>query len=205
MKIDEATARSLFNVQYGVCFGVVFSNHFISPENQQAVLYNLPSEPQIWIAGLILTLYFFFDWGTMNVLRILKQKIKEQISLIRIILMSIWIWFLGTVVILAGSDETAKFIILALYAFTVGLYHSYNYFMKWYPVAGFIQMLGILLSIKTVFLSLILFLHWFVVNRNLEHYEFNFDAFIAVASAILLLKIVHLYFLSTSQNKIAVQ
>lgn len=145
INLSSSEGANLLNIQYGVCFGVIFSLCFIHNSDHTTFAVSISNV----FPFLALLLYFFLDWLLANFLR---DKIQFNIFLL--LGWSLTIWFLGTVVNLVNSVSPAKYVLVASYAFVVGLYHLTAYCSKLYPIDQGPKVVGILLSAPLVLLGL---------------------------------------------------
>lgn len=97
MKFKIEDSFQLINLQYGVCFGFLFST-FFSVEESGTLNVHLKLLSDYW-AFYVMLLYFFLEWGIYNL-----TKDQVTYNVVEILLMSIGIWFLGYVTLLPRSN-----------------------------------------------------------------------------------------------------
>lgn len=123
--LNSSEGANLFNIQYGVCFGAIFSNCFV--QNSDSINFSVSNSHLLPFLALLL--YFFLDWLIANFLR---DKIR--FSIILLLGWSLTIWFLGTVIILIRSTYAIKYGLVGFYTFYIGLYQLWAYCSKLYPI-----------------------------------------------------------------------
>lgn len=117
MKITSSEAANLINLQYGVCFGVVFALLFyLNPPPKSYVVFIIPSLTLI-LPFIFLWLYYILDWLTAN---FLKEKLTSPWY---IIFWTIAIWSLGCIIIMVNSLGPLKYFLLSFYAIVTGMYN----------------------------------------------------------------------------------
>ena len=196
-KVDDAV--TLLNIQYGVCFGVVFAHHFVDPTSATHLTYYWPPVPSLWVSALLLTLYFFLDWTTVNTLRVRQDLGRDgDVSLFRVVLLSLWIWFLGVVVTLGRTPDDARLLVLAVYALAAGGYHIANYLTGWYPVARGRQFFGTLTGVGVIVLSTVLLLRWFLPSGAADA-TVNAQLFLTATVGLVFVKLLHISLLSSRE------
>lgn len=193
MRISSTEGADLLNLQYGVCFGVIFSLFFDIPEKgsfRDIRITIMPIEGTHFIIFFGMLFYFFLDWATLN---FLKDIVK--FSLTRTVVLSIFVWFLGSIVITVSTSSEARFLLFVLYALPAGFYHLTNYATGWYKVqnasGGGSLLVGILFSVAWILLSL-----WLsVVLLSAHHRPTLMDSMHELSSysvfGLLLLKFLH--------------
>ena len=170
MRLDRSEGANLLNIQYGVCFGVIFSLCFYlnSTPPKFNITLTIPWDNPIPFAGLVF--YFFLDWIHANWL---KEKI--QFNLWLVLLWSIAIWCLGSVVTMTNSSNVSKYLLIGSYVSVVGIYHLISYLKKLYPLPSGSLMIGVfsssiiaLIGIYFLFNALLLFFQIVKTNSHLE-------------------------------------
>ncbi|MFA7329816.1 MAG: hypothetical protein WC326_01965 [Candidatus Delongbacteria bacterium] len=197
-KVDDAV--TLLNIQYGVCFGVLFAHQFVDPTIATQLTFNWPSTFSLRASVLSLTIYFFLDWTTVNTLRARQDLCQDgDVSLLRVVFLSLWIWFLGIVVTLGRTSGDDRLLFLAVYALAASSYHIANYLFGWYPVAQGRQLFGTLAGLGVAFLSLVLLLRWFLQVGTTNATE-NAQLFLSTILVLVLVKVFHISILASRKT-----
>lgn len=116
MKITSSEGANLINLQYGVCFGVVFASLFYL--NPPPPKFNVSLAVSSWVF-ITLCFYYFFDWLIANLLR------EKLASLWYILAWTIAIWFLGFIIIMTNNLGTLKYFLLSSYAIITAMYNLF--------------------------------------------------------------------------------
>jgi len=131
VKFKTEDIFQLVNLQYGVCFGFIFST-FFSVETSGTLRIHLQWLPAYWEFYLLL-FYFFLDWGMFN---LTKNHLNYEIG--EILLTSIGIWSLGYITLLPRSETSLPIgqILFGTYFLFAGFQRFYFYAFKRYYVGN---------------------------------------------------------------------
>lgn len=161
MNIENASAliekdgAGLLNIQYGVCFGVIFSQTFYalpssSIEGHFDIVLLLPWS-LLWPFSLLI-LYLFLDWLIANIVR---KQVRAHLS--NIFLWSVAIWTLGFVINVARVDGDDWNLYVGGYIAAVSVYHVLAFSLNVYRLKPHgALLLGLLVSVLTFLLGLLL-------------------------------------------------
>lgn len=129
MKFKTDDIFQLLNLQYGVCFGFIFST-FFSVGSTGVLQIHLQWVPHFWEFYLLL-FYFFLDWGMFN---LTKNHLNYKIG--EILVTSIGIWALGYVTLLPRSETSLPIgqLLLGIYFLLAGIQRFYFYALKRYYI-----------------------------------------------------------------------
>lgn len=107
---------SLINLQYNVCFGVIFASNF-QFDATGATIVALNLDTALLVPFVILASFFFCDWFAYNAF---SGHFSPTSSVVPI---SISIWLLGTVVLLTKSHGDTKYWLTSVYAILLGSFY----------------------------------------------------------------------------------
>jgi len=116
MKITSSEGVNLINLQYGVCFGVIFASFFYL--NPPPPKFHVSFAVSSWVF-IMLCFYYFFDWLTANLLR------EKLASLWYVLGWSIFTWFLGLIIIMTNSLGILKYFLLSSYTIITAIYNLF--------------------------------------------------------------------------------
>lgn len=182
MKMESAEGANLLNIQYGVCFGALFSLCFylkpLVPDTTAAgdrlaeefqLVVAVPSGSTLPFA--ILLVYFFLDWTFANFLRT-----KIEFGLTRVLLWSLAIWSLGAVVLLTKGANDARFVATAVYVFPVSIYQLVEHARGTYGdsllrFAGLsVSTIFVILSLLALVIAVFISLGWLADNPDASRF-----------------------------------
>lgn len=167
VELNRPEWTNLVNIHYGACLSVVAAvSIFVD-----AGLSNFGDRGQVsflgknatWPAFVPMVIYFFVDWISINTRRTLIAK-----SINMLLIVTIWIWFLGFCVVLAKSPDSAKLVFIGAYLALSALFHAKKYLDHAYTIsdgasqAGFV--VSLILIAPSVYLCIIGSLHIFTGN-----------------------------------------
>lgn len=185
--IDGNEGANLLNIQYGVCFGVIFALCFTLEKTagSYAVAMTVQRSQVLFFSSMLL--YFFLDWGLANFLRE-----RLHFSLWRILMLSTAIWFLGAVVILTNCASPLRFVMLGVYATTVGGYQFVTHMQDFYPIPSGSRWFGRFISAIMILIGLYFFYSSvLVVTRRVCEGTCGNVFLVAVIVSLLLIKVLN--------------
>ena len=139
----------MLNIQYGVCFGTVFSYLFYVVESPPTYKVGFVVDAVTFMPFAGILCYFFLDWVLAN--RACEVILNRKgLADSRLLLLSVGIWFLGVCVILVTSSDSRKYWIVACYFLVVGAYQLINFLVNFYEVSPWGQLVGYYLSTSTI-------------------------------------------------------
>lgn len=124
---DKSYADTLINIQYGVCFSVVFAMMFrVAPPDKTSefveVRLNFLNSKDGGLLYLSLTAYFLVDWLVANF-----SREVTGFSFSRALAVCVWLWFLGLITILSLGQNEHQALLLGCYMLGSAIYYSWNY------------------------------------------------------------------------------
>lgn len=155
-KFTSGEWATLFNVQYGACFSVIFSLTLsIATETRSGtsvghVTFCIPNT-EVFLFGCLIV-YFFVDWIGVNIRS--SAVVANPMTLLGV---SVWIWYLGLCVLMAKSATNRERILLfSVYITGASLYHFLKYKRGLYQVTADTARVGEILCSLSLCFGLIL-------------------------------------------------
>ena len=123
----------LINLQYGVCFGFIFSSFFSFNEPDHTIKIQLGSGIN-YVIFFALIFYFFLDWALFN-----TSVNHFEPSIPKSIILSMGIWGLGLITLVprnSSYSQEVNIILVGIYYFMAGTFKLFFYTKGWYSVSG---------------------------------------------------------------------
>lgn len=133
MRLGPDSVSNLLNIQYGVCFSVVFSSLFYFSRDSSKGEYEtfLKLDGSNLVIAILLIVYFFLDWIFANFYHSTRIRIDRFADLSRLVAISVWVWLLGALVITAISGiTTTSYSIFIIYVIGTVLFQFSLFFIE---------------------------------------------------------------------------
>ncbi len=146
VELDRPEWTNLVNIHYGACLSVVaavsiFVDNAAGNEGKVSFLGSNTS----WPAFIPMVIYFFIDWISINTRRSLIAK-----SVYMLLLVTVWIWFLGFCVVVAKSPDSVKLMFIGGYLASSALFHAAKYLDHAYTSSDGLSIAGFVISTLVV-------------------------------------------------------
>ncbi len=185
---------TLINIQYGACFGVMFSLLIAVDSVTKIGDVKILIHPSAYLIAPMLLVYFFADWIGTNLRRSFIDTTVPQLVLI-----CVWVWFLGFVFLISKGSSDDKLLFAGLYMTSVGIYHFSLYHFGHYYTKDFNSVLGYIFSGIIIVVGLLLMLSGAIALNAIRAIDDNFLAILLSLS--LAMKLFELYSFLSGQRK----